>query len=271
MRWFSHRRNLSIRAGHAMVSSVAACCVPPTAQALLCIVNGGDSAVFRFFLVTLTFELGRDFCTLYLTVKFDRPTFSRREVVVRAVTGKQTPLKTSTSLRYATPVFQTVCVAVYFSPCTHSRRSAIQRTSVRCLPVCYCPGKSSLISDWRCAVYREQPVTCFVTPFMTSLSPPVAECVSGCKISARSRQLTDNDVVGWAGYGPRYLDQDGRSKFWWRMAIRITDRAPDCDTGKTCLGGGMHCPSGSSFCCFRTVTIIFVVLIIKGVSKCRRR
>jgi len=29
--------------------TIAACCVPPTAQALLCIVNGDDSAGFRFF------------------------------------------------------------------------------------------------------------------------------------------------------------------------------------------------------------------------------
>ena len=35
------------------------------------------------------------------------------------------------------------------------------------------------------------------------------------------------------------------------MAIRImdpgtdTDPYPCCDTGKTCLGGGMHCPSAS--------------------------
>jgi len=46
--------------------------------------------------------LQRDFCTVYLTAKFDRPTFSCSEVIVR--TNKQTPLKTSTSLRYATPV-----------------------------------------------------------------------------------------------------------------------------------------------------------------------
>ena len=47
MRWFSHRRSLSPPGGHAMVSSVAACC------------NGDDSAVFSFFLslVTLTFDL----------------------------------------------------------------------------------------------------------------------------------------------------------------------------------------------------------------------
>jgi len=71
--------------------------------ALPCIVNGEDSAVFRFlFPVTLTFELQRDFCTTYLTAKFDRPTFSHLEVIVR--TNKETPLKTSISLLYATPV-----------------------------------------------------------------------------------------------------------------------------------------------------------------------
>jgi len=71
-----------------------------TAHDLLCIVNGDDSVVFCFFLIlmTLTSELGRDFCTMYLTAKFDRPT-----VIVRKnkQTNKQTPLKTSTSLRYA--------------------------------------------------------------------------------------------------------------------------------------------------------------------------
>jgi len=91
MRWFSTWRSLSAPGGHEMVSSVAACCVPPTAHALLCIVNGDDSAVFRFFVpgdldlwpLTLTFEFGRDFCTTYLTAKFDRPTFSRSDVIVR--------------------------------------------------------------------------------------------------------------------------------------------------------------------------------------------
>jgi len=55
------------------------------AHALLCIVNGDDSAVFRFFLslVTLTFVLRKDFCTVYLTAKFDNPTFSRSEVIMR--------------------------------------------------------------------------------------------------------------------------------------------------------------------------------------------
>jgi len=60
-----------------------------TAHALLCIVNGDDSAVFQFLsLVTLTFELGPDFCIMYLTTKCDRPTFSRSEVIMR--TNKQT-------------------------------------------------------------------------------------------------------------------------------------------------------------------------------------
>jgi len=51
---------------------------------------------------TLTFELGRDFCTLHVTAKFHYPMFNRTEVIV--LTNKQTPLKTSTSLRYAVPV-----------------------------------------------------------------------------------------------------------------------------------------------------------------------
>jgi len=60
--------------------------------------------------LTLTFELGRDFCTVYLTAKFDRPKFNRSEVIVRTntltnkLTNKRTQLKTSTSLRYTTPV-----------------------------------------------------------------------------------------------------------------------------------------------------------------------
>jgi len=71
----------------------------------------GMISSFSFvFLVTLTFELGRRFCTVYtLPAKFDRPTFSRsRSYCVDkhtdTVTNKQTPLKTSTALRYATPV-----------------------------------------------------------------------------------------------------------------------------------------------------------------------
>jgi len=109
-----------------MVSSVAACCVLPMAHALLCIVNGMTRQFFVFvpgdldlWPLTLTFEIERDFCTAYLTAKFDHPMFSRSEVIVRTsiltnkqtdkqtntlTTDKQTPLKTSTSLRYATQV-----------------------------------------------------------------------------------------------------------------------------------------------------------------------
>jgi len=32
--------------------------------------------------LTLTFELGRDFCTMHLIAKFHRPTFNRSEVIV---------------------------------------------------------------------------------------------------------------------------------------------------------------------------------------------
>ena len=61
------------------------------AHALLCIVNGDDSAVFRFFVpgdldlwpMTLTFELRRELFTTHLTAKFHRPTFNRSEGIVR--------------------------------------------------------------------------------------------------------------------------------------------------------------------------------------------
>jgi len=57
-------------------------------------------------LVILTFdpkfELGQDFCTVHLTVKFHF-TFNHSKVIVltNELTNKQTPLKTSISLRYA--------------------------------------------------------------------------------------------------------------------------------------------------------------------------
>jgi len=110
MSWFSHRRSPSPPGGHAMVSSVAACCIWPNYGArptMHC--QWGWLRGFSFFCpwrpwpLTLTLKLGRDFCTVYLTAKFDRPTFSRSEVIVRTnkQTNKQTPLKTCTSLRYA--------------------------------------------------------------------------------------------------------------------------------------------------------------------------
>jgi len=52
--------------------------------------------------MTPKFELWRDFCTIHLAAKFHHPMFNRSEVIV--LTNKQTPLKTSTSLHYATPV-----------------------------------------------------------------------------------------------------------------------------------------------------------------------
>ena len=38
-------------------------------------------------------------------------------------------------------------------------------------------------------------------------------------------------------------------QFWWRSGSRIRIRIPDPhrDTSKMCLGGGVHCPSASSF------------------------
>jgi len=112
MRWFSHQRSPSPPGRHATVSSVAACCVRPSYGArptMHC--QWGWLGSFSFLsLVTLTFELQWDFCTMYLTAKFDRPTFSRSEVIVQTnwqmhtLTNKQMPLKTSTSLRYTTPV-----------------------------------------------------------------------------------------------------------------------------------------------------------------------
>jgi len=88
--------------------------------------------------MTLTFELGRNFCTVYLTAKFHRPTFSRSEVIVRTntLTNKHTPLETSASLRYATPVgkkqlltaFQLLPIAGSWS---RSRRLGLETVSRR--------------------------------------------------------------------------------------------------------------------------------------------
>jgi len=113
MRWFSHRR----RTGGAddtttylptdVVEWPTATPATPTS---VCFFLRSDSSN-RHILecgypgvgpVAPKFELGRDYCTLHLTAKFYRPTFNRLEVIV--FTNKQTPLKTSTSLRYATPV-----------------------------------------------------------------------------------------------------------------------------------------------------------------------
>jgi len=66
--------------------------------------------------MTLTFELGRDFCAMHLTAKLHRRTLNHSEVIVltNKQTNKQTPLKTSTSLRYATPVGNNVRVSYVY-------------------------------------------------------------------------------------------------------------------------------------------------------------
>jgi len=119
MRWFSHRRSPSPPGGAQWYRLLphAACCVRSSYGArpsMHC--QWGWLSSFSFFVpgdlglwpLTLTFELRPDFCTMYLTAKFDRPMFSRSEVMARTniltnwQTNKQTPLKTSTALRYAT-------------------------------------------------------------------------------------------------------------------------------------------------------------------------
>jgi len=104
MCWFSHRRSPSPLGGYAMVSSVAACCVPPTEHALSYYALSMSWLSCFFFILfvpgdlgllpmALIFEVGRDFCIMYLITKFYRPTFSRSQVVVR--TNKQTHWQTN--------------------------------------------------------------------------------------------------------------------------------------------------------------------------------
>jgi len=63
-----------------------------------------NATLFHFLLLMtltfdlwLTFELGRDFCTLHLTAKFRHPTFNRLEVIVFTdkLTNKQTDKQTN--------------------------------------------------------------------------------------------------------------------------------------------------------------------------------
>jgi len=48
---------------------------------------------------------------MHITAKFHHPAFNRSEVIMRTnkLTNKQTPLKTSTSLRYVTPMGNNYC------------------------------------------------------------------------------------------------------------------------------------------------------------------
>jgi len=43
--------------------------------------------------------------------------------------------------------------------------------------------------------------------------------------------------------------------FWWRDP----DPNPYRDTGKTCLGGGMHCPSASGL-----LLVFFLIVLVNG-------
>jgi len=94
MRWFSHRRSPSPRAARNGIVCccllLAACCVRPSYGArppTHCQWGWLSSSFFvpgdlNLWRLTLTVQLGRDFCT-YLTANFDRPMFSRSEVIVR--------------------------------------------------------------------------------------------------------------------------------------------------------------------------------------------
>jgi len=73
MRWFSHRCRSAPEDGCQTKYRPFSFFVP------------GD---LNLCPLTLTFELGRDFCTVHLTAKFHRPTFNRSEVIV--LTNKRT-------------------------------------------------------------------------------------------------------------------------------------------------------------------------------------
>jgi len=110
---FSHRRSPSPLGGHAVVSSVAVCCIQPsygTRPTVHC--QWGWLSSFSFFCpwwpwpLTLTFELWRDLCTMYLTAEFDHPTFSSLEVIVR--TNKHWQTKTNRRYWKHPPHFATL-------------------------------------------------------------------------------------------------------------------------------------------------------------------
>ena len=93
MRWFSYWRSPSPPWRR---NGVVCYCLLPTAygarRTMHC--QWGWVRGFSFFVpgdldlwfLTLTFELGRDFCTMHLTTKFNHPTFSRSAVIVRTNT-----------------------------------------------------------------------------------------------------------------------------------------------------------------------------------------
>jgi len=68
---------------------------------------------------------------MHLTAKFYHPTFNRSEVIVRTnkQNDKQTPLKTSTSFRYATPVGNNVDIEETDIAMRHCDATQMQKRS----------------------------------------------------------------------------------------------------------------------------------------------
>jgi len=111
MGWFSHRRRSGGR--YNCNTYLRA---PRTASEKKCRTRTApqratpeqNAAHFRFFCprwpwpLTLTFDVGQDFCTVHLTAKFRHPVINRSEIIVltNKETDKQTPLKSSTSLQF---------------------------------------------------------------------------------------------------------------------------------------------------------------------------
>jgi len=85
---------------HRPHNGVVCCCVQHTVHASTYhALSMGMPQHFLFFCprwpwpLTLTFELGRDFCTVHLTAKFHHPTFNRSEIIV--LTNKLTNWQTN--------------------------------------------------------------------------------------------------------------------------------------------------------------------------------
>jgi len=137
MRWFSHRRSPSPPGGHAMVSSVAACCIWPSYSACPAVhCQWGWLSSISFFVLGLTFDLQTFARFLYSvpTAKFDRPTFSCLEVIVR--TSKQTHWQTNRRCWKHPPRFAALCqwliivwlLATDAIPCTPAEWDASNHT-----------------------------------------------------------------------------------------------------------------------------------------------
>jgi len=101
MRWFSHRRSPLPLSSHAACTAYGVG-LRPTMHCQMWMKM--TQLFFLFFVpgeldlwpLTMTFQLGRDFCTLHLTANFHHPTFNRSEVIERTnkhtdkLTNKQT-------------------------------------------------------------------------------------------------------------------------------------------------------------------------------------